>query len=125
MAEDYVAASDDVHSGQPMLAAGANVGQAQAAMLMVHGRGASAESILQLAGELDQPGFAYIAPQAADNSWYPYSFLSPLEDNEPWLPSALLAVKHALALIEDEGIPAERTILLGFSQGACLTLEFA
>jgi predicted esterase len=92
---------------------------------MVHGRGATAESILMLAGELDRPGFAYLAPQAAGDSWYPYSFLAPIASNEPWLSSALRAVGDALAMIEEAGIPAERTILLGFSQGACLALEFA
>jgi len=94
-------------------------------MLMVHGRGATAESILMMAGELDRAGFAYLAPQAAGDTWYPYSFLAPISSNEPWLSSALGAVGDALALIEEAGIPAERTILLGFSQGACLALEFA
>src|SRR5262245_2230901 len=101
MFEPFFTDGEDIHRDQPVLAAGEPASQAQAAMLMVHGRGASAESILQLTAELDQPGFAYIAPQAADNTWYPYSFLSPLEDNEPWLASALLAVEHALALIEE------------------------
>src|SRR6478672_5033938 len=113
------------HQDQPVLAAGAPLSEARAAMLMVHGRGATAESILMLAGELDQPGFAYVAPQAAGDTWYPYSFLAPIPSNEPWLSSALAAVGDALAMIEEAGIPAERTVLLGFSQGACLALEFA
>lgn len=92
---------------------------------MVHGRGASAEDILSLAKELDQPGFAYLAPQAAENTWYPNRFLVPLEENEPWLSSALAFVKSVLMEITNSGIPSERVILLGFSQGACLTLEFA
>jgi phospholipase/carboxylesterase len=114
-----------LHQGQPVLTAGAPPAEAKAAMLIVHGRGATAESILTLAEELDRPGYAYLAPQAAGDSWYPYSFLAPIADNEPWLSSALAAVGAALALIEEAGIPPERTILLGFSQGACLALEFA
>src|SRR5947209_6100545 len=113
------------HQGQPVLIAGAPLTEAKAAMLMVHGRGATAESILTLASEFDLPGYAYVAPQAAGDTWYPYGFMNPIEKNEPWLSSALEAVGNALALIEEAGIPAERTILLGFSQGACLALEFA
>jgi predicted esterase len=113
------------HQGQPVLRAGAPLEQARAAMLMIHGRGATAESILTLVPEIDQPGFAYLAPQAAGNTWYPYSFTAPIADNEPYLSSALAAVAEALAAIEAAGIPRERTVLLGFSQGACLTLEFS
>lgn len=92
---------------------------------MVHGRGASAEDILTLTDQLAQPGFAYLAPQAAQNTWYPNRFLAPLAENEPWLSSALSFVDHVLAEIINAGIPTERIMLLGFSQGACLTLEFA
>ncbi|RPI92610.1 MAG: phospholipase [Chloroflexi bacterium] len=105
--------------------AGEPVSRARAALLMVHGRGASAEDILSLANEFDQTGFAYLAPQAAENTWYPNRFLVPLAENEPWLSSALSFVGHVLAEIINTGIPAERVMLLGFSQGACLTLEFA
>jgi predicted esterase len=94
-------------------------------MLMVHGRGATAEDILTVAGQLSQPGFVYFAPQAAENTWYPNRFLVPLADNEPWLSSALAFIGETLAQINRSGIPTERTMLLGFSQGACLTLEFA
>jgi predicted esterase len=107
-----------------MLTAGVNLNEAQAAMICVHGRGASARDILTLAGELGVPGFAFLAPQAAGNTWYPNRFLAPLESNEPWLSSALAAVEEALARVAAAGIPAERTMLLGFSQGACLALEF-
>src|SRR3989441_10251350 len=93
-------------------------------MVMVHGRGASAESILDLAVELHQPGFAYLAPQAAGDTWYPYSFLVPLARNEPGLSSGLAAIANVLAQVAQAGIPLERTMLLGFSQGACLALEF-
>lgn len=113
------------HEGQPILAAGAPLAQAKAAMILLHGRGAPAESILSLAPEVGQSGFAYLAPQAANHTWYPYSFLAPIADNEPHLSSALAAVQTTLAGIETAGIPPERTVILGFSQGACLTLEFA
>jgi predicted esterase len=92
---------------------------------MVHGRGATAEDILTIAEQLSQPGFVYFAPQAAGNTWYPNRFLVPLEENEPWLSSALTFIGETLAQINKAGIPPERTMLLGFSQGACLTLEFA
>lgn len=113
------------HRGQPILMAGEPLGRARAAMLMVHGRGARAEDILSLANEFPQPGFAFLAPQAAENTWYPNRFLVPFEQNEPWLSSALEFVGAALSLIIQAGIPHERVVLLGFSQGACLTLEFA
>lgn len=113
------------HRGQPVATAGLPLGKAPAAVVMVHGRGATAESILTLADELGQPGLTYLAPQAAGYSWYPYSFLAPMEKNEPGLSSALEVLEGLLAKLEAEGIPAERTVLLGFSQGACLTSEFA
>jgi predicted esterase len=94
-------------------------------MVMVHGRGATAESILELARELRHPELAYVAPQAAGYTWYPYSFLAPLERNEPGLSSGLARLGEVLDLLAAEGIPPERTILLGFSQGACLSVEFA
>jgi predicted esterase len=99
--------------------------EAEAAVVMIHGRGASAESILTLADELGRPELAYVAPQAAGYTWYPNSFLAPIERNEPYLSSALETLEGLLAKLEAEGIPAERTVLLGFSQGACLSLEFA
>jgi phospholipase/carboxylesterase/glyoxalase family protein len=113
------------HQGQPVRTAGEPIGRAQAALLMVHGRGARAEDILSLVDQLAQPGFAYLAPQAADNTWYPNRFLDPISSNEPWLSSALAFVGEVLDQIMDAGISPGRVILLGFSQGACLTLEFA
>ena len=113
------------HQGQPVRIAGEPVSRARAAMLMVHGRGASADDILSLSNEFEQPGFAYFAPQAAGNTWYPNRFLVPLTENEPWLSSALAFVEEVLAEITNAGIPAEQIMLLGFSQGACLALEFA
>ncbi len=113
------------HQGQPIRMAGEPISRAQAAMLMLHGRGASAEDILTLTDQLAQAGFAYFAPQAADNTWYPNRFLAPLTENEPWLSSALALVGDVLSQMVRAGIPRERIVLLGFSQGACLILEFA
>ncbi len=113
------------HQGQPIMAAGAPLAEAQAAMILLHGRGATADSILSLTDEFDRPGWAYLAPQAAGNTWYPYSFLAPIWQNEPGITSGLTAVAHLLDHITAAGIPAERVVLLGFSQGACLGLEFA
>jgi phospholipase/carboxylesterase len=113
------------HQTQPLVWAGRAAAEAAGAMVMVHGRGATAESILELRRELGHPDLAYVAPQAAGSSWYPYSFLAPMEKNEPGLSSGLARIGEALAELEAAGILPERTILLGFSQGACLALEFA
>jgi phospholipase/carboxylesterase len=115
---------DGPHQGQKVLAAGEPLDKARAAMILVHGRGASAEDIMTLGAELMNPGFAYLAPQAAGSAWYPLPFTAPMEDNEPYLSSALEALASLLATVE-KTIPTHRVILLGFSQGACLTLEFA
>ncbi len=112
------------HRGQPVLAAGAPLEQARAAMIMLHGRGATAEDILELTDLLKQPDFAYLAPQAIHNAWYPNSFLAPLASNEPYLTSALAFISALLEHVQQGGIPLERTMLLGFSQGACLASEF-
>ena len=113
------------HQGQPIRLAGEPASRARAAMLMLHGRGASAEDILSLSNEFDLSEFVYLAPQAAGNTWYPNRFLVPTQENEPWLSSALTFVEQVLAEVLNAGIPHERILLLGFSQGACLTLEFA
>jgi predicted esterase len=112
------------HRGQPVLTAGKPLDQAKAAMVMMHGRGATAESILSLADELARPDFAYLAPQAAGNTWYPNRFLAPIASNEPYLSSALATVGEVLERLSEAGIRSEHTMLLGFSQGACLALEF-
>lgn len=113
------------HHGQPVHVAGEPLQSARAAMILIHGRGASADDILTLVPELNQPDFAYLAPQADGYTWYPYSFLAPLSSNEPWLSSALSVIASLFEQVAEAGIPPERTILLGFSQGACLSLEFA
>jgi predicted esterase len=117
-------AASGPHKGQPVLTIGEPLDKAQAALVMLHGRGASAQDILTLVPELIQPGFAFLAPQAAQYTWYPQSFLVEIQRNEPWLSSALSVIDATLAHIREAGIPAERTMLLGFSQGACLTLEY-
>lgn len=112
------------HQDQPLVSAGAALDDAEAAVVMVHGRGATAQSIVEMSGEFDQQGVAYLAPQAARNTWYPNSFLQPIESNEPGLSSGLQAVGDAIETAADAGIPTERTMLVGFSQGACLASEF-
>lgn len=112
------------HQRQPILTAGLPLDQATAAMVLVHGRGATAESILTLAPALNVPGFAYLAPQAKGNSWYPNSFLAPIQSNEPGITSGMQAIDDVIARIGAAGVPLDRTFLLGFSQGACLALEY-
>jgi predicted esterase len=114
-----------LHQDGQVLSYGAPLAGARAAMVMLHGRGATARDILSLAAALDAPGIAYLAPQAANNTWYPYPFTTPMERNEPWLSSALARVDEMVRLVREAGIPADRTYLLGFSQGACLALEYA
>jgi predicted esterase len=116
---------NDPHQGQPVRAAGVPLERARALVLLVHGRGATAESILTLAAELGGEDVAYRAPQAAGHTWYPLSFLAPIEHNQPGLSSGLSALAAVLAEAERAGIPSRRQVVLGFSQGACLTTEFA
>lgn len=113
-----------VHQGQPIYTAGKALNEAKGAMILLHGRGATAQSILTLGNELAHPDLVYLAPQAVSNTWYPHSFLMPLAQNEPYLSSALQRVGEVVAQVEAIGIPAERIILGGFSQGACLASEF-
>lgn len=108
-----------------IITAGKKTTEAKKALIMVHGRGGSAEDILTLAAYLEVKDFALIAPQATGGTWYPYSFLMPPSQNEPWLSSALSVLKEVTADVEADGISRENIYFLGFSQGACLTLEFA
>lgn len=112
------------HTNARVLTLGKPLGEA-AAVILLHGRGASAENILGLAGAFERPDLTYLAPEAASNVWYPLSFLAPIEHNEPFLSSALELVAATMRAAEAKGVPAERIVLGGFSQGACLTLEFA
>ncbi len=114
-----------LHQGQRILGTGKPLEEAQGAMILLHGRGSDAQDILSLAAEFQQPGFAYLAPNAAGNTWYPNRFIAPLDSNEPWLSSALQVISDLLADVGQAGIPIEKTLLLGFSQGACLALEYA
>jgi phospholipase/carboxylesterase len=114
-----------LHADQPVLSAGEPLGSARAAVVTIHGRGDSARGIRSLADAFGQEGVAYVAPQAANNTWYPYSFLEPMDRNEPWLSSALAAVGAVVDEVTRTGVPREQVVLLGFSQGACLASEFA
>ena len=113
------------HQEQPVRAAGAVLQNATAAMIMVHGRGGSAEDILSLANHFERPDFAYLAPQAANYTWYPQRFIAPIEANEPYLSSALQAVDDLVKHVQQSGVATDHVVLLGFSQGACLALEYA
>lgn len=94
-------------------------------LILLHGRGGSAEDILSLSTYLNVADYALLAPQATNNTWYPYSFLAPPAQNEPWLSSALSLLKEIVTDLHQQGIANEQIYFAGFSQGACLTLEFA
>ncbi|MCC6626743.1 MAG: dienelactone hydrolase family protein [Chloroflexi bacterium] len=113
------------HAGVPIRTTGAPLEAATAALVLLHGRGATAESILPLAESVTMAGLAVLAPQAASLTWYPRRFTAPLVDNEPWLSSALAAVGDVVAQAGEVGVPRECVVLVGFSQGACLALEWA
>ena len=113
------------HQRGKVLSAGADPTEADVAVLLIHGRGASASNILSLANSFPKEGVSYVAPEASGNSWYPYSFLMPEEQNQPGLNSALQVIHDQLIALVDQGVPYERIVLAGFSQGACLASEFA
>ena len=115
---------NDPHYNQLVRTAGAPLAQAKTAMILLHGRGGSAEEILRLAGEMYDEGVTYLAPQAAGHTWYPSSFMAPISENEPWLSSALAKVGETLQLALDAGLNSNRVVVCGFSQGACLASEF-
>lgn len=112
------------HADQPVGAAGAPLGSAPV-VIMVHGRGAGPENILDLVPRLERPEFTYLAPAAAGRTWYPFSFMAEIASNEPGLSSALQMLEALVARVEASGVPKSRIVMLGFSQGACLTSEFA
>ena len=116
--------SDNTHASQPMLSAGVPLEKAKTAMILLHGRGATAESILDLAEMLAQPDMAYLAPQAAFYRWYPNSFLSPLANNEPDLTFALDRVDEIVQSLLKQNLKPANVWLAGFSQGACLAAEY-
>lgn len=112
------------HKEQPVAHTGVPLEEAVSAMLLLHGRGASANGILDLARVMAHEGMAYLAPQAANQSWYPHRFTAPIEQNEPHLTSALEKIELVLEDIRAAGIPTHKIVLGGFSQGACLASEY-
>ena len=116
---------NDPHLDAPIYYAGKPLGQSPSAMIMLHGRGSNADNILSLAPEFARPNWTYIAPQATGNTWYPYPFLAPISQNEPYLSSALQLIQSLMLRLADMGILPINTVILGFSQGACLATEFA
>ena len=113
------------HAGQPAATAGAPLGRSGAAMIMLHGRNASPVNILDLVPRLDRPSWTYLAPAAANRTWYPHSFMAEISTNEPALSSALRVLERLVGDVKTHGIRQDQIVLLGFSQGACLTAEFA
>ncbi|MBJ6118897.1 dienelactone hydrolase family protein [Pontibacter sp. BT310] len=114
----YTHKNDVITRGKPLSETGK-------ALILVHGRGATAQSILDLANHLPAQDFTLYAPQATNNSWYPYSFMAPEEQNQPALDSALERLDELVKSILDQGVKSEELYLGGFSQGACLTSEYA
>ena len=112
------------HGNQKVLFKG-DIDSAKSAMILIHGRGATAESILSLTEEFNGDNYLFTAPQANGNTWYPYSFLAPIEENEPGITSGLKVIRDLIEKLNKSGIANNEIILLGFSQGACLALEFA
>jgi len=116
--------NNDLHRSHPIVTAGEPLDTAKAVMILIHGRGASASDILTLTDHFDTEGFTYLALQATNSTWYPQRFIVLQEDNEPWLSSAIARIGDAIQMGLDAGIPLEKIILLGFSQGACLATEY-
>jgi phospholipase/carboxylesterase/glyoxalase family protein len=113
------------HGDQRVLEAGARLGQGRSVVILAHGRHAGPENILDLVPRLARPALTYLAPAAAGRSWYPLSFLAPIADNEPGFSSGLAVLASLVARAESAGVPRSRVVLMGFSQGACLTASFA
>lgn len=117
--------SNDPHGRIEVFHAGAPIQTAKRALILIHGRGSTAHEILTLVPELPVADFAILAPQAAGNVWYPQRFMRPVEENEPYLSSALAAIDRIVQHVGDHDIPPERVAIGGFSQGACLATEYA
>ena len=118
-------ATQNIHQGQPLSSKGTPLEDAKVAMIMIHGRGGGVNAILPLSNHFNIEAVSFLAPSATELSWYPDRFLAPREDNEPYLSSALETLINLLEDVEKAGIPPEKTIILGFSQGACLATEVA
>ena len=112
------------HENSPVYTAGTKLEEAKSAMILVHGRGASAQDILSLSSYLNFPGMAYLAPQAEGFIWYPNRLIAPVESNEPYLSAAIAKMDGLVKHIEANGIPVEKIFIGGFSQGASLSSEF-
>ncbi|MGE0462341.1 MAG: alpha/beta hydrolase, partial [Vicinamibacterales bacterium] len=113
------------HEGQPVLEAGKPLGEAPVAVVMVHGRNAAPENILDLVPRLGRPDVTYMAPAAANRTWYPNSFVAEIASNEPGISSGIAVLASLVARVEAAGVPRDHVVILGFSQGACLATEFA
>lgn len=113
------------HEGQPLVMRGVPLEESRAVAIMMHGRGRTTGDILELANRIGDSAFTYLAPAAKDNTWYPYSFMQPIAENEPFLSSALTVYDSLINDLLRKGFSKERIVLLGFSQGACLTAEYA
>ncbi len=112
------------HEDQPVYSAGTKLEDASAAMILLHGRGAGAQDILSLSTYFDRPGLAFFAPQAEGYTWYPNRFIFPIEQNEPYLSSALKTIDRIVREAEASGITTDKIFIGGFSQGACLASEY-
>ena len=112
------------HQTQPVYSAGAKLEEASSALLLLHGRGSTADDILSLATYLDFPAFAYLAPQAEGYSWYPNRFIAPVEQNEPYLSAGLAKIEAIVKEVESHRIGVDKIFIGGFSQGACLATEY-
>ncbi|NIB98951.1 alpha/beta hydrolase [Halobacterium sp. R2-5] len=117
--------TDDPHGDRPVVTAGAPASAADAVVVLLHGRGATAQGVVNLAEPLYRHGVTFVAPDAARSRWYPYSSLAPIERNEPHVSSALAAVDGVLDDVREWGVPIEDVVLFGFSQGACVVSEYA
>lgn len=106
------------------LTGGEAIESAEGVLIMMHGRGSNASDIMELSGELQIDGMAILAPQAPHNSWYPHSFMAPLVTNQPALDLSLVIIDELVKYALSQGITRERIFFLGFSQGACLMLEY-
>ena len=113
------------HYGQAILSTGESLTNATSAMIMIHGRGGSAEDILAMSNHFTTPNVAYFAPQAKNFTWYPNRFIMPRASNEPYLTSAMRIISDLILHITESGLSTDKIMLIGFSQGACLTLEYA
>jgi predicted esterase len=120
-----MAAIHDPHAGQPVLRHGPSPAEARLTSILVHGRGDSAQGILDLARALEPDDVAYLAPEASGHTWYPFSFLAPFHQNEPHLASAIRVIDRLVDALGQQGVASNRIVLMGFSQGACLSLEYA